>query len=348
MSHARTKLIGALSLLLGAPSGASLAVSELNFLDLGKLFSPLGGGSSLTTSDYPLNRNTLDSGDKVQSIKIELKEKQSPSSLDSINGAVNFTDEKDIDHKFKDLNIQDIYMEAEKEEKTLTLREKGKVKVRESLSKVQKHLPNYQTGKTKFDRWLQMQSKSSRRKRAAAHNSFLSLTRDERTALLEMFKEFEKLEGKQSILIPQLAEIDSNLAGVAAAQKVKPKSVEIERKLREINWMTGSKIKYTQPTVRKRRWGASSPALPDWKKWELNPFNLFLENQSIYTSLIRKVEQAKQNKQYQQRSEVFSRGIQAKFWPSSQTQEFQQRIERAEEDITFQVASRLLSWMNQI
>ncbi|WP_043902132.1 hypothetical protein [Candidatus Mycoplasma haematominutum] len=211
-------------------------------------------------------------------------------------------------------------------------------------------MQKYISGREKVERFAQsLESKPRRSRRSVQAQEYPKLSQEERESLLEMYKLFEDLEKERNKLAPKFNELDQT-SSINLETSNRPNRSELESKLRQLRWSTQSEIEYT--TERAAPYG--KPKIPNsWLDWSKNPYKLFLESSSEYTTLIDKMTKASQDRdRYLQRqlpwgffSTLIGPGTVKSTYSAKNS--FDSKVSAARADFSNKVALKLLVWMDQ-
>ncbi|CCE66889.1 hypothetical protein [Candidatus Mycoplasma haematominutum] len=273
------------------------------------------------------------------------------SKLQEIKQDIDLSKEGVIDDNQSGMTVKNTFSEINREEKALEIQLEGKSKVEEALQQSKKYIGNYWSGKQKLEAYASKQSTSSsrRRKRSVEQNTSTILSKDERAALLEIYKIVEKLYKSRGALNPKLQTIAGEDAISLTLQSI-PESKEFEKQLRQIDWTTQTEVKYT--TVRPV--GLGKKAKPDeWADWTKNPYSKFLESKDKFDELVNKLKTADSGlKTYLSRNRLnglaaLLRGPQAVRTAYSGRAQYDKQLGAARSDFANMVGLKLLIWMGQ-
>ncbi|CCE66849.1 hypothetical protein [Candidatus Mycoplasma haematominutum] len=339
MLRSRTKLaLPVVVLGLGASSTPSLT----NFFSLSLPFLTFEGGGTgkLANNEHSYVSHTLSLESELSQVKISPERKLNAEELSQDNVQVlDLSSQEQVNESDQKGTIQSIYSENITEGKALQLDGESKLKTQEFASKSLPHLADYISAKDKVERLLGKPTRRTRR--SAKSNQEVGLTLKERKALLAMFKLFEDLEKERDKLSPRVYSLDGSEAQLTSAQR--PSLAEIEANLSKMQWTTAPQVKYLENSGGIfRRTSTSS-----WKTWTNNPFHVFLDRESDYTSLLTKVSQAEAKLSRQRQADSVKGGLRYKVILSPTAQGFKQEVEEAKAKISMQVAAKLLRWANQ-
>ncbi|CCE66893.1 hypothetical protein [Candidatus Mycoplasma haematominutum] len=249
-------------------------------------------------------------------------------------------------------DIKTTFSEIEKEDKTSKLNSESESKFREVYKKAEKHLKDYLKGKAKMEAYVSLtQSQGTRRKkRSVSSTNYSPLTREERTALSEMYKFFEELELKQKEFLPKLYGIEGREAPTVVVSP-KPRSSELSSHLNQIGWVSQAQVRYTT----ERPGGYGKKNTPNhWVNWEKNPYKPFLSQVSEYTELVNQVKQAEQNRNSYISGQRWKGVLALLAGPGSVrstyagANSYNNYLQLAQEEFSNKVALKFLEWMNQL
>ncbi|CCE66899.1 hypothetical protein [Candidatus Mycoplasma haematominutum] len=322
------------------------------------MFESLRGGAptSLQNLDYGSPQSELGLEEEAKELKLTTQREVVATELINTESSIDLTSKEEIRDSNAGTTINTTFSEINRETQTLTLERESKSKVDSTRAVSSKHLSNYLKGKSKMDSYLQAQQiKSAKRKRRAVQitESAPNLTRVEREAFLEMLKLYQKLEEDKDTFVPRLQKIEGVEAKPSTPTKRYPRSTEIEQKLREIDWTTRDEVKYTLERSRSYGRSARSSSESRWDNWENNPYQLFLDNKSVYDGVVQNVKQAEKARDDYLAAHRLT-GLLSIFGGSTTVNSaysakavYDRRITAAKSDIALKVAAKLLSWMNQ-
>ncbi|CCE66846.1 hypothetical protein [Candidatus Mycoplasma haematominutum] len=344
MHYSRVKLLGALSLLLGAPSGATLLSSNLGSLSLENLFTPSFGGGLYPRLDRNMDQPQelqLSWGEKIQSRSIDKNYSVGSTKLPlmSEERIVDMMQEPIAENSIASCTAKTIAQEAEHEQKILKFQEESQTPYSQVKQEASKYLTPYNSGKKKLEAFLGKIRGKNQNIRVD------KLSKLERLAFLEMYRLFEKLESARELLIPSFQEI-ANVDAIYSISKDRPKIEKIQSQLREMSWTARDQIIYSDTTSKTRWPRRASPS--KWDNWTSNPFNLFLSNKREYDDLVNKVKSAQQKLERQKQTDTFHRGRQMRVWLSPQALAIQAQVDEAKANLEMKVAASMLGWINQI
>ncbi|CCE66887.1 hypothetical protein [Candidatus Mycoplasma haematominutum] len=342
----RAKLLGGVSILLGAPSGASLSNLDLGKFSLDHLFNPRGGATTsvLDSDNYTSKTQELELKEETKQLQISRSKDVKELSLSELKSStVDLSKQEKVSEQDQSTSISSIYAENIREGKTLALDRESREKTKQFQEKSSKWIENYNSARRKLGL-----TTSRRSRRSASPSNLSQLSKDERTALWEMLKLFEELEKESAQLFPKFRDIDDKIKITIASSTSRPARSVLETHLSQMDWMSRPQIKYENPQP-KPRWGSSRivNSTGYWTHWAVNPFRTFMEEKD-YKPLIDNIKKSAQDKKVQSRLGALRRGSYWNtYYPTHEDKLREQKLANAKEELVHKVALQLLGWMGQ-